>query len=224
MWRWLMRWLMAIVVTALSAGVATAGPSSEHLNWGSHITPARCTDDGYRYLEINVTHKVVNDGDSGFTRYWAALDYNRHIQLWEVGVVVPPGDDERFCALVRYQGAWVSTAGPSPMGTDLDELGLGVDGTFEGGYRAVVTGRLKANPPLRTRGNLGTFNYGWTGTPGSGAATPFDWIKTYFEGDPAVQLEWWGWIYHGGPNGTWVNSCPESDGPECQGSAGDITD
>jgi hypothetical protein len=39
------------------------------------VTPARCTDDGYWY-GINVTHKVTNDGDSGFTRYWASLDYN----------------------------------------------------------------------------------------------------------------------------------------------------
>jgi hypothetical protein len=221
--RWLMQWSMGIVVTALSACVAMAGPSSEHLNWGSHITPARCTDDGYRYLEINVTHKVVNDGDSGFTRYWAALDYNRHIQLWEVGVVVPPGDDERFCALVRYQGAWVSTQGPSPMGSD-GNLAAGVDRTFEGGYRAVITGRLRANPTRRTRGNLGTFDYGWQGNPGSGATTPFNWLDTYFEPGAQMTLEWWGWVYHGGPNGTWVNSCPTSDGPECGGSSGDITD
>jgi hypothetical protein len=223
MGRWLMQWAMGITLTALSAGVATAGPSSEHLNWGSHITPARCTDDGYRYLEINVTHKVVNDGDSGFTGYWAALDYNRQIQLWEVGVVVPPGNDERFCALVRYQGAWTSIVGPSPMGSDAS-LAAGVDGTFEGGYRAVITGRLKANPPLRARGNLGTFDYEWAGTRGAGPQAPFDWVNTYFEGSPQVTLEWWGWIYHGGPNGTWVNACDPMMSAECGGSAGDITD
>jgi hypothetical protein len=37
-----------------------------------------------------------------FTRYWASLAYNKHIEVWEVGV--GGGDDERFCALVRYQG------------------------------------------------------------------------------------------------------------------------
>jgi len=220
--RVLMRLVIGLAAISLGAGAAWAGPSSEHLRWGSHVTPARCTDDGYRYLEVNVTHKVTNDGDSGFTRYWASLDYNRHIQVWEVGVV-GGGDDERFCALVRYQGAWISTAGASPMGTD-PSLAAGVDGTFEGGYRAVITGKLQQNPVRRTRGNLGSFDYGWTGNPATGATTPFDWINTYFEPGATFTLEWWGWIYHGGPNGTWVNACDPSEGPECEGSSGDITD
>ena len=37
-------------------------------------------------------------------------------------------------------------------------------------------------------------------------------------------LEWWGWVYHGGSNGPWVNACDPSEGPECEGSSGDITD
>ena len=115
------------------------------------MTPARCTDDGYRYLGINVTHKVTNDGDSGFTRYWASLDYNRHIQVWEVGVV-GGDDDERFCALVRYQGAWISTAGASPMGTD-PSLAAGVDGTFEPNARQPWLLRLRLDWQPRHRRN-----------------------------------------------------------------------
>jgi hypothetical protein len=58
----------------------------------------------------------------------------------------------------------------------------------------------------------------------AGATTPFDWINTYLEPGATFMLEWWGWIYHGGQNGTWVNACATSDGPECEGSSGDITD
>jgi hypothetical protein len=220
--RFLMRLVIGLGAISLGAGAAYAEPASEPLRWGSHVTPARCTDDGYRELAINVTHKVTNDGDSGVTRYWAALDYNRHIQVWEVGVT-GGGDDERFCALVRYQGAWISTAGVSPMGSD-PSLAAGVDGTFEGGYRAVVTGKLRQNPARRTRGNLGSFDYGWNGNPAGGATTPFDWIDTYFEPGATFTLEWWGWIYHGGSNGTWVNACDASSSTECEGSSGDITD
>ena len=219
--RFLGRALVAVTVAGVLSGAAWAAPGNEHLSWGSHVNPARCTDDGYRYLEINVTHKVANDGDSGFTRYWAYLDYNRHIQVWEIGAT--PGGEERFCALVRYQGSWIATPGASPMGTDPAIAG-GIDGTFEGGYRAVIVGSLKASPPLRTRGNLGSFNYGWTGNPAAGPATPFDWIAAYFSSTSSVTLEWWGWVYHGGSNGTWINACPTSDSPECQGSSGDIVD
>jgi hypothetical protein len=63
----MLRPAVLIALTALtligSPLVAAAAPS---LNWGSHVNPARCpTDQGYRYLEINVTRKV--EGDLAFT-------------------------------------------------------------------------------------------------------------------------------------------------------------
>jgi hypothetical protein len=213
---------------SLTAGVALAGPSAPHLNWGSQITPARCPADdyGYRDLVINVTHHVEKDADSdgsvapGSTpvRYWARDDYNRHIQVWKIGVV--PGQGDLFCALVHYQGSWSSIAGPSPQGSDT--LPAGIDGTFHGGYRAAIIGELHPNPTFRTRGNIGKFDYGWDGHPTHHPPTPFDWIKMYFSGDPLVTYEFIGWIYRGGRNGTWVHACEV--GPGCAGNQGDITD
>jgi hypothetical protein len=209
---------------------AEGGPSQPHLNWGSQITPARCPseDSGYRYLEINVTHHVVNDADADGSislpefsaRYWARVDYNRHIQVWEIGVV--PGVGELFCALVRYQGSWTTIEGASPQNTDT--VTDGIEGTFQGGYRVAIVGELNPNPPYRTRGNIGTFDYGWDGQPTHPPTSPFDWIATYFSSVNRITYEFIGWIYHGGRNGRWVHACPSSMGAGCTGNQGDITD
>jgi hypothetical protein len=229
MWRSGARLIVTVgMLTSLSAGLAMAGPGSPHLNWGSQITPARCPSDdsGYRELVINVTHHVADDAasdgsvapDADPVRYWARSDYNQHIQVWEIGIV--PGQGELFCALVHYQGSWSSIAGPSPQGSDV--LAAGIEGTFHGGYRAVIVGELHPNPAFRTRGNIGTFNYGWDGQPTNPPATPFDWLSTYFSSVSQVTYEFIGWIYRGGRNGTWVHACDV--GPGCAGNQGDITD
>jgi hypothetical protein len=221
------------MLTLASVESAEAGPAGPHLNWGSQITPARCPseDSGYRELVINVTHHVINDADADGSlplpepvppvpvRYWARDDYNRHIQVWEIGIV--PGG-ELFCALVHYQGAWASIAGASPQGTDL--IAAGIEGTFHGGYRVAIVGELRPNPPYRTRGNLGRFDYGWSGQPTDAPSSPFDWIATYFASVKEVKYEFIGWIYRGGHNGGWVHACPVSMSPGCTGNQGDITD
>jgi hypothetical protein len=209
----------AALVSLLALGVfaepAAAAPDQPHLNWGSQVTPAQCpTDQNYRYLEINVTHQVTNDADSGVAgNYWARDDYNRHIQVWKIGTT--GGGEEIFCALVRYQGSFISVAGTSPAGT-ANALSAGVDGTFEGGYRAVIVGTENESPVYRRRGNIGAFDYGWSGDATQGPTTPFSWLGAYFSSVSSFSFEWWGWVYHGGSNGTWVNS---SDGNQ-----GDITD
>ena len=194
--------LSSVLVWASSAA---AGPTVPHLNWGSNVNPARCpTDDGYRYLEINVTHHVVNDQDSGLAGIWATDDYNKHIQLWAVGIAPEP-QGEVFCAIVRYQGSFTTLAGASPGNTDT--IAAGIEGTFQGGYRAAIVGTLKENPPYRTRGQLGTFDY---------TGGPFDWVDAYFSSVSSFTLAWWGWNYNGGQNGRWVNAIT--------GNEGDITD
>ena len=58
--------LIALTALTLVGSPLVAAAGSPSLNWGSHINPARCpTDQGYRYLEINVTRKV--EGDLAFT-------------------------------------------------------------------------------------------------------------------------------------------------------------
>ncbi len=89
---------------------------------------------------------------------------------------------------------------------------------MEGGYRATITGTLKADPANSTRGNIGEFDYACDidADPGDrSTCTLFNWVNEYFE-TWNFSYNWWGWVYKTGQNGTWVNS---SDGNQ-----GDITD
>jgi hypothetical protein len=211
----------AVGIAVLLLGTATAAfAQTPSLNWGSEVNPSQCpTDQGYRYLEINVTRKVEADFAPGANHFdvtgtptapdgWAAREYNQHIQVWKIGVVEPPPDGgnvggERYCALVRYQGSFVSNAGTGP--NDNGSLAAGVDGTFEGGYRLIFNADENYTAP--TRGHIGTFDVSTSAT---------DWITSYFvnigvrtgtSATPGIPAPaWWGWVYHGGHNGTWVNA------------------
>jgi hypothetical protein len=204
--------ITVLVVTALVLFLGTSTASlaqTPSLNWGSEVNPSRCpTDQGYRYLEINVTRKVEHDVAPGAGHFdasqttptppdgWANREFNQHIQVWKIGIVEPPGEGERYCALVRYQGSFVSTGTSDPNGSAA-VLENGVDGTFEGGYRLVFTAEENFTAP--TRGHVQTVLT-------SGGAT--DWLPLYFINVTldSPEPEWWGWVYHGGRNGTWVNS------------------
>ena len=78
------------------------------------------------------------------------------------------------------------------------------------------TASLKTNPPYDLKGHIGQFDYNCNQ---SGACRSiFDWLSTYFDstsGFADFTQNWWGWIYHGGNDGTWVNAI--------NGSSGDIT-
>ena len=51
--------LIAPTALTLIGSPLVAAAQAPSLNWGSHVNPARCpTDQGYRYLEINVTRRV----------------------------------------------------------------------------------------------------------------------------------------------------------------------
>jgi hypothetical protein len=191
-------------------GTPRDGAAAPSLNWGSEVNPSRCpVDQGYRYLEINVTRKIDNDPTTGVLgNTWATLEYNQHIQVWHIGASDPGGGGaERFCALVRYQGSFVTLAGPSPQGTDPD-IAAGIDGSFEGGYRLVFNADERPAPLQSERGHLGTF---------SGPVDPYDWLNFYYTNNVGSEdLQWWGWVYHGGNNGAWVHAII--------GNQGDITD
>jgi hypothetical protein len=200
--------ILRITFTFLAAfvlllGTATAGlAQTPSLNWGSEVNPSKCpTDQGYRYLEINVTRKIELNTAPGAGHYdlvpmsstgdcWARREFNQHIQVWKVGV---QGEQERFCALVRYQGSFTSTGSTNPNGGT--GLSADVDGTFEGGYRLVFAADESFSAP--TRGHLETV------AESTGAT---DWMQSYFSNISNSVPEWWGWVYHGGHNGTWVNA------------------
>jgi hypothetical protein len=207
----------ALVLTCLSTPLV-ASAQAPSLNWGSEVNPSRCpTDQGYRYLEINVTRKV--DGDVALRNavdatlgVWASREFNQHIQVWHIGV---PGEGggERFCALVRYQGSFTTIDGQSPAGDNppggAHDIAAGIDGSFEGGYRLVFNADERNSPSQKTKGHIGAFE---------GQIGLYDWLDFYFTNfiiNQATDLEWWGWVYHGGHNGAWVNSI--------DGDQGDIT-
>ncbi|HXG51772.1 MAG TPA: hypothetical protein VNN77_10245 [candidate division Zixibacteria bacterium] len=186
-------------------GQVMAAPSI-HLSWGSQVNPGQC-DGASGKLVINVTHQVTGDIDSGVGgNYWAYDDYNKHIQVWQT-------DTNTFCADVRYLGSFVTVAGRSPQNTDT--IAAGIEGTFEGGYRAIIIGTLDPDPLYRTRGSIGKFDYGCDAVTGN-CVNLFSWPDTYFASYSSFNLDWWGWVYQGGSNGTWVNSI--------DGNQGDITD
>ena len=50
-------------------------------------------------LVIDITHKVVNDEDSGNVGYWALDNYNKHVQVWKL-------PDGRYYVEAKYEGKW----------------------------------------------------------------------------------------------------------------------
>ena len=191
------------IVFVSTLATALAAPS-EHLNFGQQINAAQCNAGGK--MVINVAQHITNDADSGIGgNAWAFDDFNRTIQVWQTG-------PNTFCAVVRYHGSFTTLAGVSPGATGT--VAAGVGGTFEGGYQSTVfTGTLKASPSLSTRGNIGNFDYMCDTSfncPGA-----IDFLSVYFDSTSGFDLAWWGWIYHAGNNGTWVNAIT--------GNSGDIT-
>lgn len=196
-----MRILAGIVTMCFFAGSLMAGP--ERLNFGKQLNASQCNGGGK--LVVNVVQRVINNADSGVTTpVWAFDEFTRQIQVWQTGA-------DTFCATVKYQGSFVTIAGPSPMGLGVIEAGI--KGTFEGGYTAPISGKLKATPGANTKGNIGTVDYACDAAGACPGA--FFWADLYFEtGDPGFVFDqpWWGWIYHGGNNGTWVNASGGNSG------------
>lgn len=202
----------AVVAMVLLATTQAIAIPSEHLNWGYILGASETACPAGKEI-IKITHKVINGIDSGTSgNYWAYGDYVRHIS------VVPTGNDE-YCATVKYQGSFDSVAGASPgcsnTGTCGNEgLSGGVVGTFQGGYTAIVTGTPIADPEYRTKGSIGILDYDCDASSGI-CASAFNWLDAYFEPGWGFSYQWWGWIYHAGNNGSWINAA--------SGNSGDIT-
>ncbi|HEV2235970.1 MAG TPA: hypothetical protein VGR57_04830 [Ktedonobacterales bacterium] len=206
--------LIALVVSLVARGQATAH-SAPHLDYGAQLNAAACGQSGAQVLDV--TLKVINDPDSSVTGHsWARDTFNKRIQVWQTGA-------SDFCAVVRYEGSFVTVAGNSPQDTSASIV-PGITGDIHGGYRALFSGAPVASPGQPTHGDLGTFDYGWDGTDaGALHLTTFDWSIVYF-GTDNINLFWWGWIYQAPGHGTWVNACgvAEQGNTACPGNAGDI--
>jgi len=185
------------------AKVNFEAPPKPTLDFGPQLAASAC---GPGTLVVNVEQKVRNDADSGVAgNAWAFDDYERHIKVWQTG-----SSPDTFCATVSYEGKFTTNAGASPGNTGTVEAG--VRGRFEGGYRTTqFTGTFSPTEP--THGNLGVFDYRCDISFNCPGYVP--WTTFYFTSTSGFDLAWWGWIYHAGKNGTWVNAI--------SGNAGDIT-
>lgn len=178
--------------------------NSRDFNADRELTRSKCNASGDPV--INVTQKVQNDVDSGFSpnayfpgeaNYWNVESYTRHIKVWQTG-------EGAWCATVAYDGghfnAFYRQTGPA--GTGL--IGSDVDGEMRGGYRATFTGTLSSTPLWPTNGNVGTFNYSCD--LHANCTGRVDWVAQYFPGYAGFAQPWWGWIYKAGSHGTWINA------------------
>jgi hypothetical protein len=188
---------------ATMIGTASAAPST--LNWGTEVNASECTPSGAPV--VNVVEKVLNGVDSGEGgNYWAFSNYTRHIQVWATST------NDEYCAVVQYSGRFYGEEGQTSPGNN-EALDGDEDGTFQGGYRATITGSLLESPGWKTRGSVGTVDYDCDIDGNCDGYV--DWVAQYFGGGYGFSYEWWGWIYHGGRFGTWVNSI--------DGNSGDIS-
>ena len=169
----------------------------------SNLTRTSCNATGAPV--INVAQRILNDADSGEAgNYWGFDTIDRTIQVWKVG-------SGTYCAEVQYEGKFQAVAGQkSPGNTGI--LTGSESGTFNGGYRADITGALLESPTEPTHGSLGTTNYQCTisgNCPGA-----FDWTTKYFNTAPTgftFNYAWWGWTYKNGTH-VWVNASTGNSG------------
>jgi hypothetical protein len=194
--------LAAALLGSLVSWSTAAATSGVTLNFGRELNAAAC---GGMPI-IDVTQTVLNDADSGFGgNAWAFDNYTRHIKVFQLS-------DGVFCATTHYEGSFTTNAGTSPSGSST--VTAGITGTILGGYRATsFSGTLLASSAYPSHGNIGSFDYMCDLAficPGY-----VDWLTLYFSSTSGFNLDWWGWIYHAGGNGTWVNAS--------SGSTGDIT-
>jgi hypothetical protein len=159
------------------------------------IAGKQCTVDGATKL-VDVHFALVNDYDSGFAgNAWANDTIDRHLRVWSL-------DDGTFCAQVADHGTFVTFAGPSPSGTAT--VSAGVEGKLDGGYVSTLfTGTLDPTPLYASHGDLGTYDLQCTDASNCPGAHPSP--LSYFSSTVGFDLAQWGWIYHAGKHGTWLN-------------------
>jgi hypothetical protein len=199
--------LLAVLAILLSAGlllnsIGSSKAIPNNLQSNKEVSKGNCAASGAPV--ISITQRVLNTVDSGEGgNNWAFDTVNRQIKVYKES-------ENTFCVLVDNEGRFDSQAGQKSPGNTGVLTGK-EDGTFKGGYRAVVTGSLKANPELQVKGNIGTVDYqcNIAGT----CSGYFNWTDKYFSPGYKFSYEWWGWEYKY-KNLKWINSS--------EGNSGDI--
>lgn len=199
------KFVILVIFVLMAVGTQVMADPDEHhhpnLPWERQVNPHQCDRVGRPV--INVVGRVVNDADSGEAgNYWAFDNIVRHIQVWLQ-------TDGSYCVLVQMEGRFDAQAGQTSPGAG-GTLNGTEDGSFEGGYRAIIRGTLKSDPDWATRGNVGKIDYQ---CDLSGNCPGYvSWPGQYFEAGYTFDYAWWGWIYRAGRNGTWINSIDGNSG------------
>lgn len=182
------------LVAALAIPVAAGAAPGLKLD-KQDISAKQCHSDGAKQL-VDVHYKLVNDYDSGFAgNAWANDTIDRHLRIWQ-------GSDGLYCAQVEDHGKFVTFAGASPSGSST--VSSGVTGDLHGGYvTTFFGGTLDPAPAYANHGDLGTFDLMCTDAYNCPGAYPS--YASYFSTTSGNDLAQWGWIYHAGKNGTWLN-------------------
>lgn len=210
-------------IVALSLFAVTAFGAADHikLNSKGQLDPKACNVEGKAVIDVN--QKVSNDVDSGIANNWAFDYFTRHIKVWQL-------DSNHWCATISYDGKFFAVPGQiGPQNDPVDaRIDSPVNGDFKGGYRGIITNSSApsspdANWPLK--GKIADTNYHCN--LASDCPGYKDWIEQYFGSSNSFQYGYWGWIYDGGKNGTWVNQCTtDADdipgNPACTGNSGNI--
>jgi len=209
----------AILLVFFTTRLAFSAPS-EHLNWGHQLNASETACPSGKPI-LNVSYRIINSLDSGTgvndfgTNWWAVIDYVLQVQVVQTGA-------NTFCAKVKNQGNFESVGGNGPGCAELLICGLpagrleaGVIGTFQGGYTENFTGVF--NPAgKRTNGSVGTIDQACNPALSSGGCSGAGvtrWLSDYFTAVSGFDFEeWWGWAYHAGNNGSWVNKIDGNQG------------
>ena len=191
--------LLGIVLFGISIASAKTVPASAVRNCDRSNAPI-----------INVTQKVVHTVDSGQAgNNWAFDDLNRQMKVYDNG-------DGTFCVESTNEGKFDSQGGQrSPGNTGV--LTGNEDGTFKGGYQAVITGTLLEEPLWPTNGNVGTTDYQCDingNCPGY-----ISWPGQYFAPGFGFAYDFWGWAYKY-QNCVWVNASTGNQGDILCGASG----
>lgn len=196
----LLSFAAVLLSMALLLNTLKGSKASSDLRSNKETVAAKCDPQGAPV--VNVTQKVVKTVDSGEGgNNWAFDDVNRTVKIYKQ-------TDNTFCVLVDNSGKFDSQAGQKSPG-NTGTLSGSEDGTFKGGYRAVVTGSLLAKPLLKTNGFIGSVDYNCD----LGGSCPgyYNIYDKYFSPGYLFSYQWWGWEYKY-QNNTWINSSDGNSG------------
>ena len=191
------RFLLLVMATLAMVTTAFAAPSLKLDK--PDISSKQCKPNGAGAQQlVDVHFTILNDADSGFGPTglaWANDTIDRHLRIYQL-------DDGRFCVNVADHGKFVTYAGDGP-GDGTSTLAAGIKGELEGGYASNFF-NATFSPTLPTHGNLGTFDDACDQSFNCTGSHP-----NYLSYLSAVSGEnifaQWGWIYHAGKHGTWLN-------------------